>query len=894
MYQSFTLQYLLDRPHLSNVPASKRQYNKAVQVKSTEADKKYTEDLQKRHKAVREERKISSESTFTLTSEMDSQNVGHSSTFTGPDSGQSTRAGVADFFKRPVHLTELAISAGVTTEFNPYTSWFNQPTVRAKLRNYAFFRGNMTLHFVLTSSAYHYGTVLLSHQPHPLRNMILEHYLTNGFGTPPMQSYLSQSPEKGYLRLGKDSELKLQIPMVLPNQCIRLKNEDFVVGSATSFPDTVDLAEMYVSVLSFGSTSPEPDTVYMQVYGWFDDVELGPLTATPLILAESQFETMKDNINSNSTLNKVGDLVSGQVSDEYSEAGPITKIASAVSTISSKFMHIPYIGPAARATALASKAAASVFNFFGFSRPSLIEPPCYAKVVQFNNGCVTTNKDTAFKLTHDPKQELSIQPLGGEGGFDPMAINFLTSRESFLGKMNWTDNQLPLVSNIGFLPVTPMLVSNPSDRFRQMSAMASAAYPFRNWRGTISYRLQIECSPLARGKFLIIYEPNAELISTLAIRGTKLNEQYMVLVDITKTRDIIIDVGFTHNRLFARNDPAIWDSALDSIIEYEIGSLATPNLQRIRFAYNNGALAGMLHIRPYTDFVNPNSTSPCEILVYAWSNDLELANPISFSEVSNDIFNFASVESTKASSESMFVEDKDFGDTVNQTSGTGVSCPSFLINKVKPELGDSYLYHFGERITSFRSLMKRDHSNCVLPSTTLTDVLHVSLHPNIGRNFNPRPGIPAGPGDVQTKNIFNYLRWHYMYMKGGYRHRIPDYVNSGVFSVTKKSVEGFDIGSHYEALGTSQRFEVSNSGSLIIDTNHQGMEFELPDYNPALFHFSHWDNNLFYYAYDEHSVAEIVHCTGRTVNEAHVVSSAAEDFTFFRFQGGMPFLGVSF
>jgi len=148
-----------------------------------------------------------------------------------------------DFFKRPVliDVRNLTLNSNIDYVLNPYDIWSRLPSVRNKLANYSYFRGNMKLRFSISSSKFHYGSLLVSHQPLSSTN---RNYLVHK-GLSPIteqkrqfrQNYLSQSPTLCYVNPGQDDDVQLDIPFVSPQNSLRLYDQD----SASFFLTLTDI-----------------------------------------------------------------------------------------------------------------------------------------------------------------------------------------------------------------------------------------------------------------------------------------------------------------------------------------------------------------------------------------------------------------------------------------------------------------------------------------------------------------------------------------------------------------------------------------------------------------------------------------------------------------------------
>lgn len=943
-FNSMSLEDMRHYGKLNDDIRNRKIYNEVYRRKSHEEailqTQKLLEKRRQRRNLIRTTNKtiVTSESQpyETLATNDTHDTSGNDSSVIEASTGGEFNLSLDKFFERPILIHEASYTPNTNFDavFEPFTLWTRDPTVRTKLSHYAYLRGNLKLRIVTSSSRFHFGSLLVSFQPFLDSNRTILALMDAMSDIPELvrpsfHNYLSQSPERSVLKFGKDNILEITLPMLLPKKYARLYNRDgLVITNDVDFEEMAPLGSVFYSSLNQlrVANDDEQSPVYIQTYAWMEDIELGPSTATDInITAESQpqsnFDSFRSTVNNNKVLNNVSDAVKGYVSDEYSDAGPAAKIASAISTAAEKLSDVPIIGVAARATSIASKAGARLLKMFGFSRPAQIDPAIFAKVVAVSNGSFLENKDTAFKITADPKQELSVQPLGGEFNMDPMAFKFMTSRESYFHTFTWSADDDPRLTTLALFPVSPLISTSFTTLAAQPrtviqgTALSYAAIPFHNWRGTISFRFEVVASSFHRGKLLIVYEPNSSGLELINAAPTNLNQQYVYCLDIEEDRDITIDCGFVHDRLFA-NVNASSSNFLGSLVDFQY---TTADIAQHKIMCNDNECIGSLYIRPFTKLTSPstNATSDVQINCYVYSDDIEFSRPQSLSDpytLNNVITRKIGSVGTRAeviSSESQPTTLPDGGATqVNVGPNVRTSSKRHLINRIKPKNDDVYLYHFGEKIESFRALLKRDEASgkVKLPNTiNATGLLQVPLYPVARYEMIPRYNyadnvdfvIPYGER-VGLPTLFDHLRYAYLFCKGGYRTRLINYNTSRDHSTVKPiaTVTRTTIGSPlYQVFELTDDIGNNMQGSVYFDSqNGSGIEYELPYYSSDMFtipqdllvHDDATNINAGMFKDDEsvHQGAEVRLTTIASTNNICVINtSAAEDFTFFRFQG---------
>jgi hypothetical protein len=221
--------------------------------------------------------------------------------------------------------------------------------------------------------------------------------------------------------------------------------------------------------------------------------------------------------------------------------------------------------------------------------------------------------------------------------------------------------------------------------------------------------------------------------------------------------------------------------------------------------------------------------------------------------------------------------------------------------------------YYGERIVSFRALMKRYTTvmRTALLSTTTNVILgaawNLFRYPVYDGWYSGDPTLSTNATGV--KNLFNYLRFGFMGMRGSYRYRIRNYVSNidttCSYAVStlypEQSFTGY--GAELQELNTSilnadslSGFHARIEGTAVhhLESNG-GLEIEIPYYESVLFDFAFADDPIDdrgeYYG----NVMNSVYCntayrtTSYNTSVLFAEGATGEDFTFLRFQGAAPY-----
>merc|ERR1711981_22073 len=487
--------------------------------------------------------------------------------------GGTTQWSLDQFFRRPISIWDDKFTGDYGIQLDVWDLWSRDPTIRAKLSNYAYFKGNLCIRVALSGTPYHYGRLLASYQPYPTFNepliatqLVAEDRIANGTaaqqrgGRQFFNAYLSQAPGTKTIDPKDNMPLEMCLPFISYKQKFRLTALDgLVITNNTPFPDFEEAGRLYLRTLNAirVANADFEGPVSINVFAWVEGIELGCITATNIdITAESSVlqkgagyaaqaadqgimsaasSMVSDYAAGKSSLTQVGQDLGTDLSNlasqakaeitktEHEDPGPVTKAATAITNISAAAAAIPVFRPIATTVSAVSAGLGAVASYFGWSRPNILDKAVYVKNMPFQNGAVTSVHDTAYTLAIDPKNELSIDPSMGGMDYDELCIGAISSRKSYIGTFD--------------------------QNVFQDSALAFSSRPFTFWRGSINFTFEVVCSRFHRGKLLIRYEPNIQQYNTIIKNNqAPLNQQNSVILDIQNGQTVTIKCDWAATR----------------------------------------------------------------------------------------------------------------------------------------------------------------------------------------------------------------------------------------------------------------------------------------------------------------------------------------------------------
>jgi len=622
-----------------------------------------------------------------------------------------------DFLRRPIKIAELVIPATNTpaaTSIEPWWYFLRNKRISNRINNYAYFRGNLHLKFVINGTPFHFGRVLVSYEP---------------LSSSRTFNIASIVPDAGdYMRLSQMQHLYLNpttcqggemiLPYIWPQDATPINAAD--VGA---------LGTLYIGTIAeIAALSISASPVYIAVYAWMENAEF----ITP---------TMENT-----------DMLTPQ-GDEYSTS-VVSDTATSISRAAGALDKVPIIGKYALATQMAASAVATVARAAGFSKPCILEQPTVVRPVGAGNTCNYNGPDPSVRLTMDAKQELTVDPttVGLPAG-DDMDISRLCARESYFRTFEWSVND-PTDRSKYTLAVTPKLFSKYTSTDYGMRIdtvpMAWIAPNFKFWRGTIKFRFQVVKSMYHSGRLRIVFDPLGYSVDLTTERKDNLVHSW--IIDLSENDDMVVECGWTQPTTYLRvnRNPAIPFDTQDNPSDYS------------NLLLSNGVANGILSVSVVTPLMVPDSTlsnTSVKVLISASSDDMEFAVPVP------DALNYCTYlprrEVALLNAEPEEPEEFESQGSVELASdalvqpSAGPPHVSLYDTPSPPKINQLY---FGERVTNLRQVIKRyvKHGAYILDPAIISTVVSYRLEQP---NFPMQQGYYAGfPFVDNSSGRVNYAK----------------------------------------------------------------------------------------------------------------------------------------
>ena len=706
---------------------------------------------------------------------------------------------LGEFLSRPIPIyqTLFDFDTNYQIKLSPWNLWSLVPSIRAKLRNFAFFKGNLNIRISVSGTPFDYGRLLVAYQPLTVGTPIATSYASyastalrfNGM------KYLSQLPGSTTINVNANKPLELKIPFVCPNPLLRLYNNSAAaLGTSSNYNDFAEMGDLHIWTLNQirNCTNDGSSKVSMYVYAWMTEVELGCTTATLTAITTENDERI---------------------------VGPVERIASRVAGWATSLAAVPFLKPYATASGAVASGIAQVAALFGWSVPTINTAPIRVKPMGFQNMANVIGYDSGSRITLDPKQELTVDPRCTGSADDDMLIAKICARPSLLGALIWSPAQTPLTTPIWTCIVNPNVgsfyTSVSSELCYQPTALAFASRPFVSWRGSIKYRFEVVVSKFHRGKFAIFYEPNCQQ-GTLINASLQTNKNYILIVDIQETTDVEVEIKWAHNRAWALvNTDALANASYDNAL-FPLSFLDYAN--------------GYIGITPLTQLQSPDGQS-IVINVYVHSTDMRF-NELSSAKLPTKKWFPSTAFDYKTEGDDQF-ESQDGIDTV-------------VLNPVPSSMKGICEDYYGESPITFRNLLKRFFRTDANKSDPITGSSAGNQLVTYLQNIIPAMSPSSGSNlatNVYVPNLLSYLRPAYLGLRGGLKKRIS--VNGAnipvgsVMRVVFRNPETSVTPSLVSGSVTISQNDIDVHGTTeIIPMVNGGVEFELPFYSIIKFAYS--------------------------------------------------------
>jgi hypothetical protein len=396
----------------------------------------------------------------------------------------------------------------------------------------------------------------------------------------------------------------------------------------------------------------------------------------------------------------------GTKADEYG-TGPVSGVASAVAKAGNALSSVPIIGPFARATEIGAGAVSRVAAWFGYTNVPVISNQEPVHNAPWRGTASAEIGTPVEKLTFDPKQELTLDSrTTGLDGTDELSFKSFVTRESYIDFFDWSDSDTS-DSLLWATQIDPQTY-RVNSFIMWPTPMSHLASCFENWTGDIIYRFVIVATKYHRGRLKVSWDPFVDLVTFPDNETANITK----IIDIQDTTEFEIRVPYMQARSW--QEVYNYDDSGPRQVFGPSGSVPITASQN-----------GTLTIRVANEMTSPVVDAPVRIVVFIRGADnLTFNNPKEYPS-----WQWVSQGDKQMS------DYKPVGDT------------AMMLTEVDEEEDQLTLVHFGEQISSIRTMLHRSVLSMVL------------IAPNGGSSAYEvfRPVMNMRPPPIGTQSYSNNL-----------------------------------------------------------------------------------------------------------------------------------------
>jgi hypothetical protein len=560
----------------------------------------------------------------------------------------TTNTDLSDFLSRPVRIStfswlESTPVGSTVASFNPWGAWAAVSTVKNKLNNYSWLRGDLKLKIQITASPFYYGLLKASYIP---LQTFTPSTIVNDAGTRYLMPY-SQRPHLD-IKPGHMDSYEMILPFIHPANWVNIQDAASLNSMGSLFFIIYSLLQSANGVTGTG--------ISVTVFAWMENLQLSGASVGYAMQSESYHPQ----------------------ADEFGQ-GSVSRPASWLASAASYFESAPIIGPFATATRIGAGAVSAIASLFGFTNVPVIADSSPMRSEVFPKMASSEVGFPIERLTLDPKNELSIDPriIGLSSGIDEMSTSYLAGRETWLCTAIWNNTDL-IDQMLFYSRINPNIYDTDGGTNAKLylSPMAFSSVPFDNWRGDIIYRFEIVASKYHMGKLVVSFDPTSYTGSNIGNTVGTTNIVQTAIIDIGETCDFEFRIPYQQATQFLTLRPLY-----DATNKGWATRTSVPGVWPASLLYDNG----LITVRVLNALTAPALTAPVDVHIYVRAADnIEYANPTASLPSTFSTFAPQSEDLTVSNP----ADKLSLGDTQNLP-------------------GSQYLVHFGENIRSHRQLLRR-------------------------------------------------------------------------------------------------------------------------------------------------------------------------------------------
>jgi hypothetical protein len=498
---------------------------------------------------------------------MDANTVSNQLTTTRTPMEFLPTADIDHYLSRPVHIQSGSFDSSnfqgfIVMQFDPYLEFFSNPSVVDKIRNFKYFSGDIQVIMMITIPPGSCGMYAVTAMP------------------------------RGGIAPGTSASLDL--PYVLaPDNCVLID-----CASTTSAVLQLDYfyPYEYLDIAKFLTEANDMWRIYVTCLSPIASGMGGTPTATVNVYANilpgyqltipTYQGSKKKHITANDALKKFSPKVHSMIGE-----GKASKMAGMIGDVASQLTKVPVLGPLAASVESAAAIAENVFSWFGFTRVSNFDTPTKTTIRGISNTANLDGDDNVEMSSLFQINQLNPDPkILNDPEEDDLAFPSLFQRWTLVRSLTWGSDS-DSGSILGAIPVNPFYgLMDPLTHAIALPVAGYVGYPFKFWRGSMEYMINIPVSKFHRGVIQIIWQADGTVPT-----GDSTNVTYNILHDVSQGVCVQLHVGYAREVPYLKVVMDGEDLAIRPIIGFN----------------------GVLFIKVINPIVSQDVTTSVDVLVFA-------------------------------------------------------------------------------------------------------------------------------------------------------------------------------------------------------------------------------------------------------------------------------------
>lgn len=535
-----------------------------------------------------------------------------------------TRHEIASILERPVNLgtfewktadspipTQLSVSdyEGDTQNYLqklnfPQAIFDKSPIVVDKLKNYQYLKADIEIEIKINAQPFLQGALMLVYNPYYDQTGDFRRKGTRYLASQTSCPYKIVSIEEG-------NSLKLICPYANIYDLFDLGNADNQFGTAF----------LYVFSSLLGPTGGE-STKYTVFARFVNPQFFVPTHKDVMSGARDKHEIRRLEARGYRIAQADVAPVSAPDTGEVETPGPVSKIASGITTVADVLSDVPLVGKVASTVAWVSRVVGKTAASFGWSKPTSIQPQCKAVLKPNNTLIHTEGNDDATTLG-------LIQDNGIDGSTfipetkDEMNLEYIFGRPNFFHAQAATQTTFRdrrLITAWEVSPFSQYQYGQEEDsQTLYLGSFAYASMMGTLWRGTINYDIMVVKTPYHQGRFAVVFLPETNISEVPEKLDNLLNTNYNVVCNLKDRQDEMGRTTFRVSVPFISNTD--WRETYK-----RTNDIDNPGPDAKSLDTKTGCLA----IYSLVDLSNPPTVSPSVTFFIAHSGgeDYQIARPV--------------------------------------------------------------------------------------------------------------------------------------------------------------------------------------------------------------------------------------------------------------------------